>query len=50
MQRDGQVSVWDSKDAAPVFILTLPQTHVLGPLWDPVYVLDPVQQNLYIRG
>ncbi|KAI7814778.1 WD repeat-containing protein 93 [Triplophysa rosa] len=50
MQRDGQVSVWDTKDAAPVFILTLPQTHVLGPLWDPVYVLDAVQQNLYIRG
>ncbi|XP_073715380.1 WD repeat-containing protein 93 isoform X2 [Misgurnus anguillicaudatus] len=50
MQRNGQVSVWEMDDAAPVFIINLPQTHVLGPVWKPVHVLDPVQQNLYIRG
>ncbi|XP_065145196.1 WD repeat-containing protein 93 [Paramisgurnus dabryanus] len=50
MQRNGQVSVWEMDDAAPVFLINLPQTHLLGPVWEPVHVLDPVQQNLYIRG
>ncbi|XP_067305784.1 WD repeat-containing protein 93 isoform X2 [Pseudorasbora parva] len=50
MQRNGQVSIWEMKDGAPVFILNLPHTHVLSSLREPVYVLEPVQQNLYLTG
>ncbi|XP_067256805.1 LOW QUALITY PROTEIN: WD repeat-containing protein 93 [Chanodichthys erythropterus] len=50
MQRNGQVSIWEMEDGAPVFILNLPHTHVLSSLREPVYVLEPTQQNLYITG
>ncbi|KTG42613.1 hypothetical protein cypCar_00026400 [Cyprinus carpio] len=50
MQRNGQVSIWETEDGAPVFILNLPPTHVLGSLREPVCLLEPVQQKLYISG
>ncbi len=50
MQRNGQVSMWEAEDKAPVFILNLPPTHVLGSLREPVCLLEPVQQKLYITG
>ncbi|XP_059359807.1 WD repeat-containing protein 93 isoform X2 [Carassius carassius] len=50
MQRNGQVSIWKTEDCAPVFILNLPPTHVLGSLREPVCLLEPVQQKLYITG
>ncbi|XP_052003428.1 WD repeat-containing protein 93 [Xyrauchen texanus] len=50
MQKNGQLSILDIEDGAPVCSLNLPQTHALGSLWEPVYALEPVQQNLYIRG
>ncbi|KAF4110831.1 hypothetical protein G5714_007862 [Onychostoma macrolepis] len=50
MQRNGQVSIWETEDEAPVSILNLPTTHVLGSLREPVYLLEPVQQKLYITG
>ncbi|XP_051757591.1 WD repeat-containing protein 93 isoform X2 [Ctenopharyngodon idella] len=50
MQRNGQVSIWEMEDGAPMFILNLPHTHVLSSLREPVYVLEPIQQNLYITG
>lgn len=50
MQRNGQVSIWEMEDEAPVFILNLPPTHVLGSLREPVCLLEPVQQKLYITG
>ncbi len=50
MQRNGQVSMWEAENKAPVFILNLPPTHVLGSLREPVCLLEPVQQKLYITG
>ncbi|XP_043099462.1 WD repeat-containing protein 93 isoform X2 [Puntigrus tetrazona] len=50
MQRNGQVSIWDTDDEAPLFILNLPPTHVLASLREPVCLLEPVQQKLYITG
>ncbi|XP_056114950.1 WD repeat-containing protein 93 [Rhinichthys klamathensis goyatoka] len=50
MQRNGQVSIREMEDGTPMFVLNLPHTHVLGSLREPVYVLEPVQQNLYITG
>ncbi|KAL1271000.1 hypothetical protein QQF64_030016 [Cirrhinus molitorella] len=50
MQRNGEVSIWETEDGAPVFILNLPPTHVLGSLREPVCLLEPVQKKLYITG
>ncbi|XP_073692591.1 WD repeat-containing protein 93 [Garra rufa] len=50
MQRNGEVSIWETEDGAPVFTLNLPLTHVLGSLREPVCLLEPVQKKLYITG
>nr|XP_009301730.1 WD repeat-containing protein 93 isoform X1 [Danio rerio]XP_021333634.1 WD repeat-containing protein 93 isoform X1 [Danio rerio] len=50
MQRNGQVSLWEMEDGEPMFILNLPHTQVSGSLREPVCVLEPLQQKLYIVG
>jgi len=50
MQRNGQISIREMEDGTTMFVLNLPNTYVLGSLREPVYVLEPVQQNLYITG
>lgn len=50
MQRNGEISIWETADGEPVFILNLPPTHVVGSLREPVFLLEPVQKKLYITG
>ncbi|XP_048887428.1 WD repeat-containing protein 93 isoform X3 [Brienomyrus brachyistius] len=50
MYRNGTIVLLDTSDDIVVASLVLPPNHCLATPWSPVYTLDPVNQNLFVRG
>ncbi|KAK6474982.1 WD repeat-containing protein 93-like [Huso huso] len=50
MSRNGTIALMDSTDGALICNFGLPALHALATPWDPVFLLDPERQSLFIRG
>ncbi|MGH0128359.1 UNVERIFIED_CONTAM: hypothetical protein FKN15_015999 [Acipenser sinensis] len=50
MSRNGTIALMDSTDGALICNFGLPASHALAAPWDPVFLLDPERQSLFIRG
>nr|XP_023697769.1 WD repeat-containing protein 93 isoform X2 [Paramormyrops kingsleyae] len=50
MYRNGTIVLLDTSDDTVVATLVLPPSHCLATPWSPVYTLDPVNQNLFVRA
>ncbi|KAK1158018.1 WD repeat-containing protein 93-like isoform X1 [Acipenser oxyrinchus oxyrinchus] len=50
MSRKGTIALMDSTDGTLICNFGLPAPHALATPWDPVFLLDPERQSLFIRG